>query len=802
MIYPHNFEQKIGFDTIRQMLKQACLSLMGENFVDKILFSNNYELIVKLINQVAEFKDILLFDDNFPSQDYIDLRPELERIKIKGTYINKTELFDLKLSLTTIQQCINFLKNKEDKKYPYLKKLTENIYVDKSIISKIDQIIDEKGNIRDNASKELLVIRKELNFKQSVIDKKISQILNSAKKQGWVKEDISITIRNGRSVIPVSAAYKRKIKGFIHDESATGQTVFIEPTIVFDINNEIRDLENAEKREIIKILIKFTDFLRPQIEELIKAYFFLGLIDFIRAKAKFAIHIQAVKPIINNNAVIGWIEAKHPLLYLSHKAQNKKVVPLNISLNQGQRILIISGPNAGGKSVCLKTVGLLQYMIQTGLLVPMKENSETGIFDNLFIDIGDEQSLENDLSSYSSHLINMKKFVLNADSKSLFLIDEFGAGTEPHLGGAIAEAVLEKLNENKSFGIVTTHYSNLKLLAEKQKGIVNGAMLFDSKLMQPVYELKIGKPGSSFAFEIAKKIGFPKKLLKNAAKKTGKKQLDFDKQLQELETEQKKLEKKHTELKVADDFLAEMIDKYQNLSEDLEKAKKSIIQQAREEALELINNSNKLIEKTIKEIKENQASKEQTKKLRQKLKIFSENIKKEHKKSEKQKSSIEKIKNTAVQTGDFVKIKEQDAVGEITEINGEEAIVTFNSIKLKTSLEKLEKVSKKQAQKEKTKYKKSSYNPVINELNDKIANFNLSIDVRGKRAEEAINIVKHYIDEAILLNVSEVSILHGKGNGVLYNIIREYLSSIPEIKQFGDESLERGGHGITIVKFK
>ena len=802
MIYPHNFEQKIGFDTIRQMLKQACLSLMGENFVDKILFSNNYELIVKLINQVAEFKDILLSDDNFPSQDYIDLRPELERIKIKGTYINKTELFDLKLSLTTIQQCINFLKNKEDKKYPYLKKLTENIYVDKSIISKIDQIIDEKGNIRDNASKELLVIRKELNFKQSVIDKKISQILNSAKKQGWVKEDISITIRNGRSVIPVSAAYKRKIKGFIHDESATGQTVFIEPTIVFDINNEIRDLENAEKREIIKILIKFTDFLRPQIEELIKAYFFLGLIDFIRAKAKFAIHIQAVKPIINNNAVIGWIEAKHPLLYLSHKAQNKKVVPLNISLNQGQRILIISGPNAGGKSVCLKTVGLLQYMIQTGLLVPMKENSETGIFDNLFIDIGDEQSLENDLSSYSSHLINMKKFVLNADSKSLFLIDEFGAGTEPHLGGAIAEAVLEKLNENKSFGIVTTHYSNLKLLAEKQKGIVNGAMLFDSKLMQPVYELKIGKPGSSFAFEIAKKIGFPKKLLKNAAKKTGKKQLDFDKQLQELETEQKKLEKKHTELKVADDFLAEMIDKYQNLSEDLEKAKKSIIQQAREEALELINNSNKLIEKTIKEIKENQASKEQTKKLRQKLKIFSENIKKEHKKSEKQKSSIEKIKNTAVQTGDFVKIKEQDAVGEITEINGEEAIVTFNSIKLKTSLEKLEKVSKKQAQKEKTKYKKSSYNPVINELNDKIANFNLSIDVRGKRAEEAINIVKHYIDEAILLNVSEVSILHGKGNGVLYNIIREYLSSIPEIKQFGDESLERGGHGITIVKFK
>lgn len=809
MIYPRNFETKIGFDQIKLSLKEYCLSMMGEDYVDKIRFHKQHDLISKLLKQVADFLHILQFSENFPSQDYFDLRPEFARLKIKGTIIEMEALFDLKSSLTTITEVLDFFKKTEPEEFVSIKELGAEVFIDKAILQKIDAIVDERGEIKDNASPELKEIRSKLRKKQSQIDRKISQSLTHAKTEGWTASDVEPTLRNNRLVIPVQATHKRKLKGFIHDESATGQTVYIEPAEIFDTNNEIRDLENAEKREIVKILLAFTDYLRGHLEDLRLAYLYLGKIDFIRAKAKFALLIKAQMPVLLNKPIVNWVDARHPLLFISYSAQNKEIVPLNIQLSKAQRILIISGPNAGGKSVCLKTVGLTQYMVQSGLLPALDESSEVGIFDDLFINIGDEQSLENDLSTYSSHLLNIKHFVLNSSDRSMFLIDEFGTGTEPQLGGAIAEAALEKLNQNKSFGVITTHYSNLKLLADKHDGIVNGAMLFDKEEMRPLYQLRVGRPGSSFAFEIARNIGFPKAVLKNAATKTGKTQFDFDQQLQQLEVEKLAMIKKQEEMKIADGFLAEIISKYEHLLAEVQKSKKEILAQARDEAMDILEGSNKLIERTIKEIKETQAEKNKTKEIRRNLKQKSEELKKKEIVS---KSLKPQIKNENVKTekdtidklikaGDFVKIHDQDTIGEVLEINQDEAVISFNSIKFRTPLDRLQKVSKKQA-KQQAKSARSSFSGIANDLNDKMTNFNLSIDIRGKRADEALNMVSKYIDEAILLSVKEVYILHGKGDGILRNVVREYLPSVREVSTFKDQNIERGGNGITVVNLK
>ena len=810
MIYPKNFEQKIGFDSVRQMIKEFCLSQMGEKYVDKIRFISNFELLIRLLTEVEEFVELLSMEGNFPSFDYFDLTSELTRINIEGTYIEQEKLFDLKSSLTTILECVSYIRKQEEGKFLSLRLLTEQVEIDQEIIQHIKQIIDEKGNIKDSASAKLKDVRKQLVSKLSSIDKRINSTLKQAKKAGLVKDDVEVSIRQGRLVIPVPAAYKRQLKGFIHDQSATGQTVYIEPEEIFDTNNEIRELEGAERREIIQILRNFSSFVRPLIPSLMEAYKFLGLVDFIRAKAKFAIKTNGIKPKINNEQGFSLEKAVHPLLYISHQKQNKPVVPLDIELNEEQRILIISGPNAGGKSVCLKTIGLLQYMLQCGFLIPVKEGSISGIFQKLFIDIGDEQSLENDLSTYSSHLLNIKYFVLNSSPDTLFLIDEFGTGTEPQLGGAIAEAILEKLNEKQAFGVITTHYSNLKLMASEGNGVVNGAMLFDTKAMQPLYLLSIGKPGSSFAFEIARKIGFPKVILKSAEKKIGKKQLDFDQQLQQLEVEKKELEKKQEKFHVADDFLSEMIDKYESLSSEIESKKTEILENAKKEALQLVDSSNKLIENTIREIRESQAEKEKTKNLRKKLSEKKEEIKTKVKRKElsvNRNEEIEKVKtkhnaSSKIRLGDFVRIIEQDVKGEVLKITGEDVIVGFGSVTLKTQLKKVEKLDKKESQNINKPIRKTKYSGILNELNDKMANFKLQLDVRGKRGEEAVEMVRQYIDDAILLNIREIKILHGKGYGILRSMIHEYLQTISEIKQFKDEHIERGGHGITIVILK
>ncbi len=751
-------------------------------------------------------------EGGFPAGDYFDLAPELKRISIEGTYIEQEKLFNLKSSLETINASVAFIAKQEAAKFPELNSLISPVEIDPEITRKVDHIIDNTGNIRDNASADLAEIRRKLISKRSSIDRKINSTLQLAKKSGWVANDAEITIRNGRLVIPVPASYKRQMKGFIHDQSATGQTIYIEPEEVFETNNEIREIEGEERREIIRILKEISSFIRPHIPSLLDAYRFLGMIDFIKAKAGFALKINALKPEMDGLPELSWNMAVHPLLFLSHQKQKRSVVPLDIKLNHEQRILVISGPNAGGKSVCLKTIGLLQYMLQCGLLIPVKEDSRAGIFTGIFIDIGDEQSLENDLSTYSSHLTNMKHFVLNATPSSLFLIDEFGSGTEPQLGGAIAQSVLEKLNEKKAFGVVTTHYSSLKLMAGKGNGIINGAMLFDTKAMQPLYQLSIGKPGSSFAFEIARKIGFPKQILKQAETRVGVKQLSFEEQLQQLEIDRKELEKDQQKVNAAGEELKGLVDKYKDLIQNIESRKSDIILKAKKEAEELIDSSNRIIEKTIKEIREAQADKEKTKFLREKIKAKEKKIKAIG--SDVNKQGEVKIKAKAeakaegengdtgkIKPGDLVKISEQDVTGEVIEIADDEVVVGFNSVRFKTQLSKIEKIQNGDSEKISIP-KRSVKSSVFNDLNDKLAGFNHQLDVRGKRGEEAVELVRQYIDDAILLNIREVRILHGKGFGILRTMIHEFLRTIPEVDQFHDEHIERGGHGITVVILK
>ena len=806
MNYPNNFEQKVGFSQIKKLIGNMCISTMGEHFVDKIKFSSNASVIKKLLDQSSEFVELLTIGKSFPANDFIDLRNEIAELKTPGSYIEQEDLFNLKVSLNTINEILIYFKETEEESFPELKKLVEEVYFPKELLDEAEKIIDEKGDVRDNASSNLKSIRQSITSKHRQVFRETKKAFEHAKKIGSVPENAEITIRNGRSVIPLMAANKRSIGGIIHDESSTGQTVFVEPPLSFEINNEIKELESEERREIIKILITFTNELRPTIPELIGAYRFLGLIDFIRAKALFSIKISANQPIISVTIDSDVRQAMHPLLYLSHKEQDKEVIPLDLELSSENRMLIISGPNAGGKSICLKTVGLLQYMLQCGLLVSASPDSTFKIYNNLFIDIGDDQSLENDLSTYSSHLLNMKYFLRHANNNTLVLIDEFGTGTEPQLGGSIAEATLEQLNSKQTYGVITTHYTNLKLAAERLPGLVNGAMLFDSKEMQPLYKLQIGKPGSSFAFEIARKIGFPHHVLNRAKNKSGGKHVRFDQQLQQLEIDKIKLQKQLQKAESADVNLSKMIEKYTNLVNSLEKEKKQIVKEANEKALLIIEGSNKAVERTIRDIKEAGADKSKTREIRKELDEKKNELKKDpiphsiKKKKEKIKiktsvSTPKEVSNKPVKIGDFVNIINTDIIGELISIEGKDAHLNVNDIKIKTTVKKLIK-SKAPARKA---IRRKGFNDIINDINTKTANFKLSIDLRGKRADEALSDLQKYIDEAILLNMHEVSILHGKGFGILREIIREYLQSVDEIIKFGDAPIDMGGSGITRV---
>jgi len=798
LLYPNNLENKIGFDTVRELLKSHCSSSLGTAYVDKMKFSDDYTLISKLLAQTEEFRQILLQEESFPSSNYIDVNAHLNKAKTPGTFLTEEEFHDLQLSLDTIFRCLKFFEDDEENEYPELKKLGDFISLDKNLLNSIRKIIDEKGHMRNNASKELLNIRRMLQSEQVRLRKVLDQILRQARQQGYTPEDASLTVRGGRMVIPVLAEYKRKIKGFVHDESATGQTVFLEPAEVLEVNNEIRDLEYQERREIVRILISLTDELRPHIRALQSAYNFLGMIDFIRAKARFALRFDASCPILEKKNQLEWYNARHSLLQMTLEQQGRKIVPLNIRLDAEQRILIISGPNAGGKSVCLKTVAMLQYMLQCGMLLPMDDHSRVGIFKSIFIDIGDEQSLENDLSTYSSHLTNMEHFLKFTDKRSLILIDEFGTGTEPQFGGAIAEAILEKLNELKAYGVITTHYTNLKQFANEANGVINGAMRFDSDKLEPLFQLEIGKPGSSFALEIAQKIGLPQQVLERAKEHIGVEKVEFDKMLNELEAEKNKFQTLNIELNAKEKRLNELSKEYEELKSYISDQKKQIINEAKKEAQNLLRDTNQRIEATIRSIKENKAEKEATRQARKDLDQLKESVR-PAKARPTHNTQVEREEGE-IRAGDAIRVKDTGTLGEVLQIKGNQAEILMGSLKSNIKLKRLEKVSRRSLKKVLPDNK--SYSTPSLDINKKLVDFSTNLDIRGKRAEEALPTLESFVDDASMFGMEELRIIHGKGNGILREVVRDYLQRHNGVSQVQDEHVERGGAGVTIVKLR
>lgn len=803
MLYPKNIEQKIGFDRIREELRERCLSTLGQGFVDNIRFTDNYARIDRLVRQTAEMKLLLETGAGLPTQNYFDISPYLEQARIEGILLSAEVYFDIKVTLATINACLNLLQDESDEKYPNLKAFAHNIRIDSRLVREIDRIIDERGQVKSEASHELAQIRRRLLAQQASVRSRLDQIFRAAKASGWVNDDMSLTIRNGRMVIPVAAEYKRRLKGFIHDESSTGQTVFIEPAEIFESNNEIRELEYEEKREINRILVALTDVLRPHVPDLLRAVNFLGVIDFLRAKALFAQSINASNPAFENQPVVDWRDVKNPVLQLNFHKQGKKVVPLNIALHEKSRILIISGPNAGGKSVALKTVGLVQYMYQCGLLVPLREDSRMGLFKNILIDIGDEQSLENDLSTYSSHLTNMKVFLKRADKDTLFLIDEFGTGTEPGLGGAIAESILEKLAVSGAYGVINTHYTNLKLFAGRTPGLVNGAMRFDGEHMQPLYELEIGKPGSSFAFEIATKIGLPQDVIRSAKQKVGKQQVNFEKLIKELDIEKTVFAEKNTELAIKERKLSQQLAEYTALKTRLENEERKIKNQAKEEAKRMIADANQLIENTIREIRENKAEKEATKTLRTQLQEFSaKKLKQEPVVETPDNSSAPvELENGPITEGSFVRLKGQTAMGQVLAVRGREADVRIGALKSTIKLNRLEKISAK-TYKNATQESLTENSRRSLDLNEKMLQFSFNLDIRGKRGEEAMVELDQFLNNALMLGYNELRIVHGKGDGILRTLVRNHLKTYKQVSGMSDEHADRGGAGVTIVRLQ
>ena len=845
MIYPDNFEHKTGFDEIRQMLADRCICPLGVQQVEEMQFQTDYGPIEKALDETMEFVRILTEGKSFPDQNYHDLREALARIKVVGTWLDEAELLGLWRSLETISSIVEFLSKEENQGlYPNLTELAGSVAVFPVITQGIARILTKFGKLKDNASPELYRIRMDLANTSFCISRILNNILRQAQTDGVVDKDAAPTMRDGRLVLPVAPGLKRKIRGIVHDESASGKTVFIEPEEVVEANNRIRELEADEKREVTRILIAFTDTIRPEIPSILESYGFMAKIDFIRAKARLALDFDACKPILERKTLVDWVQAVHPLLKQSLAKHDKTVVPLDIDLDSKNSILLISGPNAGGKSVCLKTVGLLQYMLQCGIPVPMRPNSHAGIFKSIFIDIGDEQSIDDDLSTYSSHLLNMKNMLKNADNRSLILIDEFGSGTEPGIGGAIAEAVLSRFNRNRVFGIITTHYQNLKHFADGNEGIRNGAMLYDRHLMQPLYILQIGNPGSSFAVEIARKIGLPEDVIEDATQIVGRDYVNADKYLQDIVRDKRYWENKRQNVHQLEKQLDQQIEQHRQELESLQKERKSIIREAKEKADQLIQDSNAMIENTIRTIKEAQADKELTRLARQELTEFKdtlddrqnseeelkiqrkmERIRQSQERREQRKrdkalhhQKLESAQNSdnsdnsqfstlnsqlksspkqSFKIGDTVRLIGQTQVGDVISINKNDITVAFGHITSIVKANRLEPAEavKVQDVRSATYVSKQTHDDIYNR---KLA-FKPDIDVRGMRGDEAIQTVMHFIDDATLIGMSRVRILHGTGNGILRNLIRQYLHTVPAVKDYHDEHIQFGGHGITVV---
>ncbi len=823
-VYPENFESKIGFNRIRDMVKNHCLSSLGEECTEKMHFSADYGYLQARLGETDEFLRILREYPQFPVSHYLDCRKSLEKIRLEGRYIEAEELFDLKKSLETVRAIALFFSREKERIFPNLSFRVQGMKIYPYLHERIDAILDKYGKIRDNATAELAAIRKEILSLQSGISRKLQAILKQGQQEGWVEEGAAIAIRDGRAVIPVPSFNKRKLKGIVFDESATGKTSYVEPAEIVELNNEIRELENRERREIIKILTRFSNEIRPYIDDLITTNEIMGEVDFIRAKALLSRELGAIKPDFSSQSAFSWKQAVHPLLMISLKRENREIVPLDIALDQEQHILLISGPNAGGKSVCLKTVGLLQFMLQNGLLIPVQEGSKTGIFDHIFIDIGDEQSIEDDLSTYSSHLLNMKYFLKNSNERTLVLIDEFGTGTEPMLGGAIAEAILNRLNMQNAFGIMTTHYANLKHFATSASGIVNGAMLYDSQKMSPLFILETGKPGSSFAFEIARKIGLPEEILQDATAKVGKKQIDFDKSLRSITRDKYYWETKRKKIRKVEKSLDEMAEDYRKELEEIKKQRKEILKGAKEEAQHLLENVNRQIENTIREIREAQAEKIKSREIRERMENFKAEVKTADlsedqsllKRSEKlEKTEIKrnkgraatsqevKVKKEPVQEtwirGEKIRIKGQETVYDLVDIDQRKAVIALGQILSTVALRRIEKYTGEGIREIPPPKGKSGLALTL-EFSERRLNFKPEIDLRGERAETALAKVRRLLDDAVMFESSRLRILHGKGQGILKEMIRNYLMSEPLVRSFRDEDVRLGGAGITVVE--
>ncbi|QUB74889.1 MULTISPECIES: Smr/MutS family protein [Prevotella] len=901
MIYPKNFEQKIGFTEVRSLLRARCLSTLGKERIDEMNFSTDATQVNIWMEEIREFRRIQEGQDEFPLDNFFDVRESVARIRLEGTHMEVEELFDLKRSLETIIAIVSFLSRGEETEqgevrhyYPALYNLADGVATFPLLVQRISQIIDKFGKMRDNASPELLQIRRELARIEGSISRTLYGILRAAQGEGLVEKDVTPTLRDGRLVIPVAPGLKRKISGIVHDESATGRTVYIEPSEVVDANNKIRELENEERREMIRILTDFAKKVRPNVREILDSYNLMAAVDFIRAKAELARLFKSFEPQVAEEPHIDWIRAIHPLLQLSLERKNNKnvsysisvgdidsnkvsnevdnrqdynrileeedearnvpssVVPLDIQLTKDKHLLIISGPNAGGKSVCLKTVGLLQYMLQCGLSIPVGDRSKTGIFADIMIDIGDEQSIENDLSTYSSHLMNMKIMMRRASDRTLILIDEFGTGTEPQIGGAIAEAVLRQFWKKHAWAVITTHYQNLKHFAEEHPGTVNGAMLYDRHEMRPLFQLAIGRPGSSFAIEIARKTGIPEEVIRDASEIVGSDYIQSDKYLQDIVRDKRYWENKRQTIHSHEKELEKRISQYEKDIAALEQSRKEILNRAKAQAEEIIKESNRRIENAIREIKEKQAEKEETKRIRQELAAYEAGLldgnkndkaetsnkkklkssgllsdddfqkkvdkiksrKERHEqhlkeKASKQQAAAEALKNAVrkqqgggiVMAGDSVRIKGLTTVGKVESIEGKQATVIFGGMRTKMAVSRLEHVDTATIQSEQKQFQAYNYSRETRETIDKHRNqFRQELDIRGMRADEALNQVQYFIDDAILVGASQVRILHGKGNGILRQLIRQYLGSVPNVTNYRDEHVQFGGAGITVVE--
>lgn len=854
-LYPHNFEFKIGFSSIREELLGYCSSTLGQSIIQNIEATNDYALIVKSLSEVREMINLISSASVLPSLQLVDCRQLLHELRPGGSFLEEEALVDLRHMLIALHDLHKFFTetstegDRQDESLSYVYPSLSKLYFDAPTFPKIEQaltsLLDTEGKIKDTASKELRRIRQELRECERSLSGMLARIVSNARREGWIDLDVQPAMRDGRLVIPVQPQHKRRIKGIVHDESATGKTVYIEPVEMVEANNRIRELEGEERREIIRILIEIANKLRPNITHLLRAYELLAYTDAILAKARWARTYEAISPAIVDNPHLEWYSARHPLLMHSLKAQGREVVPLDIKLTEDEgRLLIISGPNAGGKSVCLKTVGLLQYMIQCGLPIPIGETSTVGIFNHFFIDIGDEQSLEDDLSTYSSHLKNMKYFDRYSDDKTLILIDEFGGGTEPTIGGAIAQALLHRFNESRAYGVITTHYQNLKNFAEDTDGLINGAMLYDRHEMRPLFKLSIGRPGSSFAIEIARKIGLPEDVIAEASEIVGSEYIDMDKFLQDIIRDKRYWETKRQSIRKEERTLQEAAARYTIEAEETEKQRRAILAEARREARKIVDEANGRIERTIKEIREAEAEREITLGIRQSLKVYQEELEEEividTKAREKAQREVEKLlrrrerkqkgeksgqseaevaqhfrvatklakreeqKDTTFKVGDYVRLDGQKTVASIISLNAKDATIALGMIKMTVTLDKLRPVSDKEVTRVQSQQKSSSSSSsksVIDQIHDKRLHFKQDIDLRGMRVGEGVEAVRYYIDDAIQLGISRVRILHGTGTGALKQAIREYLKTVRGVKRVADEHVDFGGAGITIVDF-